>query len=58
MYVSPVVDTRVGCQVQIHRQAVYESLKEYLKGEFSVAYFNDFFDFNICCLFRSLSVVQ
>ena len=27
-----VVDTQVGRQVQVHRQAVYESLKEYLKG--------------------------
>ena len=44
----------MGRQVQIHRQAVYESLKEYLKGELSVAYFNAFFDFNICCIFSGV----
>ena len=44
----------MGRQVQIHRQAVYESLKEYLKGELSVAYFNAFFDFNICCVFSGV----
>ena len=54
VYVSPVVDTQVGRQVQIHRLAVYESLKEYLKGELSVAYFNAFFDFNICCVFSGV----
>ena len=44
----------MGHQVQIHRQAVYESLKEYLKGELSVAYFNAFFDFNVCCVFSGV----
>ena len=44
----------MGRQVQIHRLAVYESLKEYLKGELSVAYFNAFFDFNICCIFSGV----
>ena len=31
-----VVETRVGRQVQLHRQEVYESLKEYLKGGYFV----------------------
>ena len=33
-----VVDTQVGRQVQVHRQAVYESLKEYLKGGLRIEY--------------------
>ena len=44
----------MGHQVQIYQQVVYESLKEYLKGELSVAYFNAFFDFNICCVFSGV----
>ena len=30
--VCVVVDSQTGQQVKVHRQAVYESLKEYLKG--------------------------
>ena len=31
-----VVESRVGRQAQLHRQEVYESLKEYLKGGYFV----------------------
>ena len=43
----------MGRQVQIHRQAVYESLKEYLKGEWSMTFLKLF-----QCLLWLLGVCQ
>ena len=38
--------------MQIHRQAVYESLKDYLKGGLSIHFItNSFVDFKLCDLF-------
>ena len=54
-----VVETRVGRQAQLHRQEVYESLKEYLKGGLSIYFVivhGRVYTFMITC--KSLSVVQ